>query len=359
MSSFTARGAIILGKRVCHDEGEAGGDLGVDLSGLSDSVQAGGGDGEPRRDVSRTKATHLDGIGANLDLAPRDGLVRAGAGVAAVKLLGRVDVDGRLGAVAHEAGVCDVVLDEAAAEDDDAGALGADGEGVDAADVADDVDLELAGRGLEGVEVEHVAEAAVGQGRAEDGYVVLVGPVVDGALVVDLLAEAADDAGRGPDELVLGPAAGLLLLEHGVEDGHDPVLKGAVVLVGHDEVADAVEALEAEALAVGAEGGHVGVAEALDKVLLDAAGGGDDGRDVLVLDQVAQDAAEARRDEVGGVAEEDCRLVVGLGVPPGSLGGEVLVKCVMCVCVLDEIVMYSSVLMCACMDRIFASFFFV
>lgn len=38
------------------------------------------------------------------------------------------------------------------------------------------------------MEVEHVAEAAVRERRAEDGDVVLVGPVVDAALVVDLLA---------------------------------------------------------------------------------------------------------------------------------------------------------------------------
>ena len=40
-----------------------------------------------------------------------------------------------------------------------------------------------------------------------------------------------------------------------------------------------------------------------------------------VLDEVAEGGAEAGRDEVGGVAEEDCRSGCGLcGGAPGSLG---------------------------------------
>lgn len=244
-------------------------------------------------------------IGVDLDLAPRDGLVGPGAGVAAVEFLGRIDVDGALGTVAHEVGVGDVVLDDATAQDDHAGALGAHGDGVDAADVLNDVDLELAGRGLEGVEVEHVAEAAVGEGRAEDGDVVLVGPVVDRGGVVNILAEAVDDLGRGPVDGGLGVLGGLLFLQQGVQDRHQPVLEGAVVGVGHHQVADPVQALGPQVLAHGAELGHVGVAQALDEVLLDAAGCRHNGAHVLMLHEPTEDAPQAGRDHVGRVAQED------------------------------------------------------
>ena len=56
---------------------------------------------------------------------------------------------------------------------------------------------------------------------------------------------------------------------------------------------------------------EVGWAEALDEVLLDAAGGGDEAGDVFVLDEVQDDLAQAGGDEVGGVAEEDGAAGVG------------------------------------------------
>lgn len=205
-----------------------------------------------------------------------------------------------------------MVLHQAAAEDDHAGASGVDGDVVQLADVAGDGDVEDGGGGAEGVEVEHVAEGAVGEGGAEDGDRVPLRPVEDGGLVGDLGAEAGDDGAGRPDEAVLvaggGPLGGFLLGEHGVEDGDDPVFEGAVVAVRHHEVADAVHAPAAEVGAVGAEGGEVGGREALDEVFLDAAGRRHDGGDVGVLDQVAQRGAEPGRDEVGGVAEEEGRL---------------------------------------------------
>jgi len=50
------------------------------------------------------------------------------------------------------------------------------------------------------------------------------------------------------------------------------------------------------------EGAHVGVSEAFYEVFFDAAGCGYDCGDVLVLDEVAECASEAGRNEVGGVA---------------------------------------------------------
>ena len=49
------------------------------------------------------------------------------------------------------------MLDQAAAQNDHAGALSVDGDVVQFADVARDGDVEDGGGGAEGVEVEHVA----------------------------------------------------------------------------------------------------------------------------------------------------------------------------------------------------------
>ena len=172
------------------------------------------------------------------------------------------------------------------------------------------------------MEVEHVAEGAVGEGGAEDRDAVSVGPVEDGGFVGDFGAEAGDDGAGGPDEAVLwvvggglvGFGGGFLLGEHGVEDWDDPVLKGAVVAVGHDEVADAVHAFLPQVGAVGAEGGEIGGSEAFDQIFFDAAGRRDNSGDVTVLDKVAEGGAEARGDEIGGVAEEEGRFGAGFWV---------------------------------------------
>lgn len=147
------------------------------------------------------------------------------------------------------------------------------------------------------MEVEHVAQRAVGEGGAEDRDGVSVGPVEDRGVVCNFGAQARDDGARGPDEAVgvrgCGFAGGFLLGEQGVEDRHEPVFKGAVVAVWHDEVADAVEALCAEGGPRCREGGEVGGREALDQVLFDAACCGDDGGDVPVLHEIAEGGAQA------------------------------------------------------------------
>ena len=54
----------------------------------------------------------------------------------------------------------------------------------------------------------------------------LVGPVVDRVFVVNLLAQPSNHLGRCPERALL-----LLLLEHRVQDGVNPLLKDNVVLV--------------------------------------------------------------------------------------------------------------------------------
>ena len=61
---------------------------------------------------------------------------------------------------------------------------------VHQANVLDDVDSEP--RVFERVEIEHVAERAVGQSGAEHRNVVLVGPIPARLFVVDFLAESAN-----------------------------------------------------------------------------------------------------------------------------------------------------------------------
>lgn len=95
-----------------------------------------------------------------------------------------------------------------------------------------------------------------------------------------------DDLARRPMHALFGigsVAAGFLLVQHGVEDRDDPVFEEAVVVVGHDEVADAVLAFGAEIGARCAEGSEVGRRETFYEVFFDAAGGGDDGGYVCVL----------------------------------------------------------------------------
>jgi len=67
--------------------------------------------------------------------------------------------------------------------------------------VLDDVQLEAAA--LVGLEVKHVPNRAVGNGRAEHRNLVLVAPVVHRLFVVDFLAQAVDELGRSPGQLAV------------------------------------------------------------------------------------------------------------------------------------------------------------
>lgn len=275
--------------------------------------------------TKKRPSSHLDGISPNLDLAPRHSLIRPRPGIAPVKLLPRVDVNSRLGTVAHQTRIRNMVLDHPPSQNDHTRTLGPYRQRIDLANILHNIHPQLCRRRLERVKVQHIPQTPIRQRRTENRDVILPRPVIHRPLVIDLLAQPMNHLARRPAKLGVGPARRLLLGKHRVEDGHDPVLEGAVVGVGHDEVADAVEALGAQRGAGGAEGGEVGRAEAFDEVFFDAAGGGDDGGDVPVLDEVAEGAAEAGGDEVGGVAEEDGGFFRGGWVSPGALDG---VSCV-------------------------------
>jgi hypothetical protein len=103
-------------------------------------------------------------------------------------------------------------------------------------------------------------------------------------------------------------------VHHLIEEGHDPVLKLAIVVVRDEQVSDPVQPPPPQSCAVVVElapGSEEGRTETLDQVFLDAACGGDEARDVVVLDEEADHFAQAGRDEVGRVAEEDGALCLG------------------------------------------------
>ena len=106
-------------------------------------------------------------------------------------------------------------------------------------------------------------------------------PVVHRFFIVYLLPQPPYDRAWRPHL-----ASRLLLLEHLVQDRDQPVLELAVVVVGDDEVADAVHASATEICAIEIKVGEVGLSQAFDKVLFNAASRSDEGSDMLVLDKV-------------------------------------------------------------------------
>ena len=130
--------------------------------------------------------------------------------------------------------------------------------------------------------------------------------------MVELAPEPFDDARGCPVQLVVritGLAGvccgGLLLVQHAVQDGQQPVLECTVIVIGHKQVADAVEAAGPQIGPDCCERSQVRRGQTLDQVLFDPARRGDDGGDVTVLDEEPQGLPQARGDEVGGVAQED------------------------------------------------------
>ena len=145
------------------------------------------------------------------------------------------------------------------------------------------------------MEVDHVTERTIRECGAEYRDIVLGCPVVDTALVVDLVAEPRDDATRCPSKClaVIFGWRGVLLAAHRIENRHHPIFKLAIVVVWDEQVADPVQTLLAQRRAVQVESAQIRRPEALDKVFLDAARSCDDRRDVLVLDKEVDHLAES------------------------------------------------------------------
>ena len=147
---------------------------------------------------------------------------------------------------------------------------------VDGHDVLDNVDDES--RVHIGVEEEHVADAAVGDRRTKDRNVVLGAPVVHRLLVVDPLSQELDHLGRGPDHSLcvrrgLHTHLLLLLLQHVIKNGHHPVFKVAVIVVGNDEISCAIQTLQPKITTIQIELPNEELPHALNEVLFDASAG--------------------------------------------------------------------------------------
>ena len=110
----------------------------------------------------------------------------------------------------------------------------------------------------------------------------------------------------------------LLLLQHGVQNGHHPILKAAVVVVRDQQVAGSVDALQTEVATIEIKLANVELGHALDEVLLNSTARRDDDIDKVVLHEVVNDLSHTARHHVARVGEEDgtLGLLAELGVVP-------------------------------------------
>mmetsp|Transcript_9402 Transcript_9402/g.24335 ORF Transcript_9402/g.24335 Transcript_9402/m.24335 type:complete len:310 (+) Transcript_9402:40-969(+) len=246
-------------------------------------------------------SVHLDRLRRGLDLAPRHSLIGLCTRIGTVKLLARVHKDGIVSAIAHQIRIANMVFDEPTTENDHARASRVHCRVVYRADVRRNVEDQPGV--LERLKVYHVANRAVSESRAEDGDAVLGSPVVDGVLVCDALAHLCDHLRWCP----ICPVR-FLLCEHLIQHWHHPLLKEAVVAVGHEQVADAVDALTAQLGTAQGKIANVMMCEALHEVFLDPASRGHNHINEAMLCEVAQRLSCAGRDQVGRVAQEDGAL---------------------------------------------------
>ena len=135
----------------------------------------------------------FDWFGIHGDLSPRHCLVRACTGVASIELLRGVDEHGVIRAVSHQITVANVVLGDAAAENNDARLprpFNLDRLIVHRSNVRDDVNDQA--WVLIRVKVQHVADGTIRQRRTIARNIVLRSPIKDGILVVNLHTKPLD-----------------------------------------------------------------------------------------------------------------------------------------------------------------------
>ena len=230
------------------------------------------------------------------NFTPGNRLVGPGPRVTPIKFRRRVHKDRIVGPVSHQIGIANVVLNDAAAQNNHATALGLEGAIVQQADVLHEVHDEA--RLTPRVEVDNVAQRAVSEGRTEDGDLVLPAPVVNALLIVDFFAHPSDYfRGREDDPLFFLLAVQLL------HQRQKPGLEKAIVLIWHDQVTDTIEALLAKHRAFEAKVSNVARSQALHDIFLDTPCRGHDLVNHFVLAEVAYVLAHATRCHVGGVAQ--------------------------------------------------------
>lgn len=152
------------------------------------------------------------------------------------------------------------MLDDAATHTDNARIVGLHRHRVEPPQVGNDVQNQA--RIAIRMEVQHVAQAAVRQRRTEDGDFVFRCPIVDRFFVIDSFAQTdveiielisirinniirsilipLNHLRRSPQHFAL-----ILIGQHFVKQRYHPVLELAVVLVRHQQIANAIDALVA------------------------------------------------------------------------------------------------------------------
>ena len=187
-----------------------------------------------------------------LDLPPTSCLSAFGPAVRGVIFYCSVYHHSEIEPIAHQISVENVMLYQPSPQNYRARFVCEDRLVVHATDVFDNVQLQLVG--FEGVKIKHIANGAVGDGRAVHADTVLGTSVVDGLLVVYFLPHKLYHFRRRPPVLLC-----LLFLQHLSEQRFDPVLEQHVVAVGNHHVANAVDSLLPQLPIVGPETVQVGV----------------------------------------------------------------------------------------------------
>ena len=106
-------------------------------------------------------------------------------------------------------------------------------------------------------------------------------PVVHGFLVIDLFSKSSNERTWCPDDPRI-----VLLDKHLVEQRHEPVLEFAIVVVGYDQVPDAIHTSLTKVRSVHIEVCEICLAEAFNEVLLNSSRRRDKCRYVFVFHEV-------------------------------------------------------------------------
>jgi len=146
------------------------------------------------------------------------------------------------------------------------------------------------------MEIDHIADGAIGQRRAKDRNIVLVAegskarlevdgrtqyficPIIHGFLVVYFFSESPNERARCPKN-----SGFLLFSQHSIQDGCEPILEFTVIIVWNDEVSNTVHTTLPQFSAIEMEICQVGLSEAFDEIFFDAACCRDKDRDMFVL----------------------------------------------------------------------------
>lgn len=102
----------------------------------------------------------------------------------------------------------------------------------------------------------------------------------------------------------------LLFFEHFIQNGHDPILELAIVIIGYQQISDPVDALISQRPSVQSEIADESRGQTLDEVFFDAAGRGHDTVDHGVLGQEPDCLPHAARGHVRGVTQENGAIVL-------------------------------------------------